>query len=317
MPYLFYGPDTFSISKKIEGLKARFLKSDTSGLNFFEIDGEKTNEAEIISTICAAPFLAEKRLIIIKNFLLFNKDEGLKKKMVKIVALFPASSVVFFIELGIPDKRTAFFKALNQKKFSQFFPAPQVMEIKQFIKEKIRAHNISIQEKILERLAVYLSPDYYQAENETFKLINYLSAQKRNEILDKDIELLIHPQNFSNIFEFLDALGIKNGKTATLALDKLTSAGENELYILTMIIYQFRNLLLLEDLKEKELSKEEIVKITKLHPYVVAKTLNLLKIYKKDSLAKIYHRLEKIDSSIKSGDDKRISLDLFVASTCI
>jgi len=88
--------------------------------------------------------------------------------------------------------------------------------------------------------------------------------------------------------------------------------GDSPFYILTMINFQFRNLLLVKDLEAKSLS--EITSILKpMHPFVVKKSLSLAKKFTIQELEKIYVKLFQMDLAVKTGKIKpEMALELLI-----
>lgn len=317
MPYLLYGQNSYAIRKKIEGLRRRFLQNDSSGINFCLLDGSKLDQNKFWSQVSSIPFLSEKRLIIILNLLLENDDDIFKKELSKNLSKIPNSSVVFFIENGVPDKRSALFKALNQKKFAQYFAPVTKEECSSFTDEKFSEFGIKIAPMIREKLLSSVSNDLFQVENEIIKLSLFAQAEGRKEITEKDIEVLTCVLNQADIFEFIDALGSRNIKAATLSLFNLLQTGQNELYLLSMIVYQFRTMLMISDLNSKKLTNHEISQKGKFHPFVVNKTLAGLKKISPDSLREIYDRIDQVDFNIKTGKiEPRLGLLLLIFNVC-
>ncbi len=91
--------------------------------------------------------------------------------------------------------------------------------------------------------------------------------------------------------------------------------GENEIYLLTMFIRQFRNLLIIKDLLEKGISYYELPRKTGLHPFVVKKTWEQAKNFSLESLKRVYAKLLEVDLAIKKGKiEPATALDIFVMS---
>ena len=153
-----------------------------------------------------------------------------------------------------------------------------------------------------------------------------LFASNLTLIRIKDVEELVKPKIEANIFALIDAIGAKNNKSAIEYLNKLIDAGENEIYILTIIVYQFRNLLIVKDYFENSNDKVQmsnqnlkfkISKQTRLNPYVVQKTMIQAKNYTMDNLKKIYRRLLDYDFKIKTGQiEPKITIYLITSELC-
>jgi len=116
-------------------------------------------------------------------------------------------------------------------------------------------------------------------------------------------ENLFLPLN-SNIFSFLDNLVAGRTKKAFWFLETLIDQGIYPLYILKMIIFQFRNLLMIKNSQTKPSS---------IHPYVFQKLYPLTKIISLETLKFVYQRLLYYDRGIKHGDiDGEIALEMLL-----
>ncbi len=314
MTYLFYGPDTYRINEKIKALSLRFLEGDESGMNLEKLDGENLTYAKFDQAVSTMPFLGDKRLIIVKNLLLLNKDNDLKLKIAERVKKISENTVVFFVEEGEPDKRGKLFKELNKPKKSYKFEPLSGKKLNEWISEKVVAGGVKIESKEVDFLASSVGPDLYQLENEIKKLSSYCLSQGRERIEEADIELQVRANFEPNIFDFIEYLSKKDAKKAYTLKSQFIELGENENYLLSMIIYQYRNMIKISELKDMGRSMSEIAKEAKVHPFVVRKTFSILNSYSLSDLIQIYHLLYKTDLGIKSGKmEPVVALDRVLA----
>jgi len=162
--------------------------------------------------------------------------------------------------------------------------------------------------------AVFLAK---QTGNDLWRLsaeIRKLSAYKgKNKIIEKkDVELLVKPEFETAIFKTIDAIAAKDKKTALALLYGHLEKGDPPLYLLSMIIFQFRNLLLVKDLEPKPLT-EMTALLKPMHPFVVRKSSWLAKKFTMQELEKIYIKLFKIDLAVKTGKIKpELALELLI-----
>ncbi|MFZ5559904.1 MAG: DNA polymerase III subunit delta, partial [Patescibacteria group bacterium] len=121
----------------------------------------------------------------------------------------------------------------------------------------------------------------------------------------ENVELLVRPGIDLNIFDMVDALGQKNKSRVLKLFSQHIEKGEDEFYLLSMFIYQIRNLL--------RIKSTPIAKLD-LHPFVIRKTLYQVKNFTFEELKKIYYQLMTIDLEAKTGKtDIMIALELFLA----
>jgi DNA polymerase-3 subunit delta len=84
-----------------------------------------------------------------------------------------------------------------------------------------------------------------------------------------------------------------------------------------MVVYQFRTMLKIADLFDKKMSSSQIASKAKIHPFVVSKTLPLLRNFTLDKLKKNYQKIAKLDYEMKSGKgDAESALPLLVFDFC-
>ena len=101
---LMHGEDTFSIKERIDLWKNEFIKRYDGDTNINEIDGDSTTVSDIIDAISVLPFLSDKRLVLVKNFLSEQKADE-QKKLAGKLADIPDTTVLVFYELKKPDKK--------------------------------------------------------------------------------------------------------------------------------------------------------------------------------------------------------------------
>ena len=82
-----------------------------------------------------------------------------------------------------------------------------------------------------------------------------------------------------------------------------------------MLVYQFRNLIKIKSLLKQGLPEQEIVSQTKLHPFIVQKSIGQCRNFNLENLKLIYKKLFDADLAIKTGKiNPNLALDLLVVS---
>ncbi|MDR3558927.1 MAG: DNA polymerase III subunit delta [Candidatus Pacebacteria bacterium] len=319
MIIFLYGDDRFRSHQKLLEIKQKYLESDKSGSGLSRFDFSEGTEARKIINVFSTPnLLAPKRLVIIKRMILAAPEtekekmrEYFKKNGEKLAK--DNDLVVSFWEDGSPKKADKLFKILEKISKSQEYVKLFGAKLDQWILKRIKEldEKSNISKAALERLIAYCGGDSLVLNSEIEKLVNYASGEMIGE---KDVELLVRANVDSNIFATVDALGANNKKEALKLLHRHLEKGDDPFYLMSMFVYQFRNLLKIADLKEQGMPEYEIVKNSKLHPFVVKKSLGQLCNYSFARLKKIYAALSDIDAKVKIGKiDMKLALDKFVA----
>ena len=142
-----------------------------------------------------------------------------------------------------------------------------------------------------------------------------LERGKGEEIQLADVQLFLEEKVDDNIFNMAEAVARGDRKMAFKLIGAQRRAGEDEGYVFSMILRQFRILVELRDLFEREdnATSEELAQKVGLHPFVVKKSLPMVKKYNLEKLKELYSRLLQIDIKTKTGQGgQSLLVDLFV-----
>lgn len=300
MLILLYGEDTFRLKQKLDEIVGTYKAKHSSGLDlaFFESDFEKVKEK-----IEAVSMFNEKKLIILKdilgnldfeeNFFEYAKKNKLKNSQEAIIVLCQFGKLA----------ASAYKRKMSM---SEEFKPLNGTELVSWVRKK------GLNNPAAQKLAAFVGNDLWRMENEINKLLSY---KKGGEIAAEDIDLLVGAKIDNNIFQTLDALANQDKKTAFKLLHQHLSEGENEIYLLTMFVYQIRNLLRLKDLIEVGVPFYSLAAKSGLHPFVVKKSSQVLKNFSLERLKNVFRRLAEVERELKTGRiDGLSALDLLVMS---
>ena len=221
----------------------------------------------------------------------------------------------------MPDARTKLFKALQKHAKSQEFDRLQPAMLKKWVVQEFeRSTNgrpkVKINPDALELMIRLVGSDLWEMANEINKLSNYKAEGRSSAgiIKKEDVELLIRPSIENDIFRTIEAMASKDKRLALSLLHKHIENGDNALYLLSMIVYQFRNLLIIKELQDKREPYALISKKSGLHPFVVQKSYYLCNQFSIEKLKKIYQKIFQVDSDIKTGKiEAETALDLLLS----
>jgi DNA polymerase-3 subunit delta len=221
-------------------------------------------------------------------------------------------SLIIFEE-GEPDKRNKFFKILLKKSFKkQEFSELPSFKVKTFIENEVKKLGGKIVPSAIDELILFFGNDLWQIENELQKLITYKGS---NTISKEDVESLGTANIDLNIFRTIEAISRKNKKLALKLVSEHFEKGENELKILSMINYQFRVLIKIKSLLDEKKSFFQIQKTSKIHPFVIKKTIPIARNFSMEELKNIYKKILETDFAIKTGKvEPKLGIEIFVSS---
>jgi len=313
MILFFYGADTYRLKQKIKELKEKYVSASLGDTNLATIDGKTATYPEIVRQILAMPFLAKSRLVIIENLSLQGKKE-VQDQVGDFLPKVPENTFLVFLEEGNPDKRTSLFKKLAKLKTQEFKPL-EPDELSRWVKEEVKSRGGQIGGSVADKLVSYIGADLWRLSNEIDKLLCF-----NGSITEETVENMIKPQLEASVFTLVDEIAAKNMSKALKELHYLLENGENELYCLSMVVYQYRNLLIVKDLVDRangRVNQWELAKIAGIHPYVAQKTLAQTHNFSLQDLKQIYKMLLDYDLAFKTGKmEPKVGLDVLIAKLC-
>lgn len=320
--YLFFGEDSYSAHNKMIFWRDQFEKKHGGDINIAILEGKTLNAQDFRSDIQSTPFLAEKRLVIVKDFLSKgNKDE--QKKVSEILEEdIPDFCVIVFIEYEVPDKRSSLYKKINKVGNPQEFKALMGPALFKWIQQRATKMNMDLSPSIARYLGEKAGSDLWNLNNELKKLATY---GLKNQITTEAIDNLVHPNLTTSIFKLTDYLAQQNTKESLKTLNILLESGEDMMRIIFMIVRHFRILIQVKDLMNRGDNKKQIISKVKQHPYTISTAMKQSPTFSFDELREIYEALLQIDIGIKTGkirmlaDDKKeilLALETFVVNVC-
>jgi len=321
MLFFFYGQNSFLSGQKVAEIKAKFLAKNPTGSGLSIIEIEKGDKSSLLpawqKALGAQGLFFPKQLVIVKNFLLNSIAAGHKEILEHLEKekglLTDENKVVVFWEEGAPKEKEKLFQYLEKNTQKQKFEILSGLKLNEWIISEIKKINPKafISRPALEVLVAYAGNDNLRLMQEIAKLANF---KEEGEISPTDVKSLVHADADANIFETVEALsGGDKAKALRLYHEQLSKGGD-PFYILSMYVYQFRNLLKIgEFFFAGEQNNYTLAKLAGLHPFVVQKALGQLRKTSLEKLKVIYQQLADLDLKLKTGEiDPKLALDKFI-----
>jgi DNA polymerase III subunit delta len=316
MIIFLYGEDSFRSVVKLTEIKNKFLEKNKKGASLFVFDfvEKDWNIEEIVLNISSGGLFSSKKLAIIKNVISVKKDfenERLEKFLKTEGKNEKSDLILVFWESGKVKKSSKLYKLLQRIAKCQEFELLEGMKLKNWIVGKFKENDSAISSAAIEKLVVFVGNDLNLLSREIEKLSAY---KNKGEITAEDVDLLVKSKIDTDIFKTVDALARGDKKTALKMLHEHLEDGEDPFYLLSMYFYQFRNLVKVKPLAEKNMSPVDIASKLKMHPFVARKSLEQARNFSWPKLKSLYNQLCEIDFESKTGKtDINLALDKFVA----
>ncbi|MBU2545289.1 DNA polymerase III subunit delta [Patescibacteria group bacterium] len=307
MIIFLHGEDTYRMKEKLKEIVEKYKKVRTSGLNLKYFEGSGNFFESFKSDFKQISMFKEKKLSVVLNP--FDDAEFKESFLDYGKEFLESDDIVVIYQEGKIAKNNALLKYLNKNAKSQEFGSLSYAELKTWVKKELERYGARIDSMALDKLIEYIGNDLWRMSNEIKKLASY---NKSIEIAN--VKLLVRSSIETDIFKTIEAIAQKNKKQALALLYKHVEKGDSPVYLLSMINFQFRNLLIIKDLIEKSQPYYSIAKKSGLHPFVVKKAYYSAQQFSFQELKNIYEKIFKIDLQIKTGQvEPATALDLFIA----
>ena len=318
MMYLVFGEQELLVNKMIDKLSKSELDV-IDDFNLVTFDAYKTPLYEIVNDASTLPFMADKKVVVVKNayFLTsespklefeqsFNELEEYLENDNKDVVM------IFSVVTSKLDDKKALVKKVKEK--SKIYALDNVgkKDLPRVVRQMFDKQGINITSDALNEFISRCGEDMYLINNEIEKLSCY-----KKDIDIKDINLMISKKLEDNVFEMIDGIFAKRlDRVFTIYYDLKVNNNE-PLTLISLIASQVRFLYQVMVLKDKGYSESNIANELSCHPYRAK--LALEKVYKlnKMDLTDLLEELSSLDIKIKSGEiDRFVGFELFLLNAC-
>jgi DNA polymerase-3 subunit delta len=305
MFYIFHGPDELSQTEALAKLKGQMGDPSLADLNTTVLDGESLTLGELQQVCDSLPFMFDRRLVIVHNYL--TRLRGGSKKGGGSAALDALAVYQGHPILKLAEKHEA--------GHARVFDGPGRGELAGWVAERVESEGATIERPAADALVIAVGDDLRLLDSEIKKLATYVGNER--PITPTDVELLVPYAGTANVFAMVDAIGRRDGRTALHLLHKLLDENAAPLYLLGMIVRQFRILIQAKELSAQGLAASTIAKRAGLHPFVAEKAQRQAMNFSMGQLEAIYARLLETDLAIKTGRmEDVLALDTLVAALC-
>jgi len=290
MIFFFYGPNTYAARRQIAKLTAEYRKKTGSDLGLERIDGTTVKPEALNASLQATPFLANSRLVVVEDL---GANKAIAPKIETYLEHIPETTVVVFYDPAV-DQRTVYFKTVSKQVRAIKFEALMPAKLQQWVVREVHAAGAEIDRPAIGRLLELAGEDQWRLSNEIAKLAAYNSP-----ISVESVDIMVDENHTETIFNLVEAMTAGKTQEALRLYRQLHADGQNEMYMLSMVIWQLRNLLVAK--AAGDVNSGELAKTAGMSPYVATKMLSKRNLFNEDQLKKAFLQAVDTDYQIKSG----------------
>lgn len=339
MLYLFHGPNTLNRDEDIARMKASLGDETVASLNFTALDATATFK-EIQAACDAMPFLADRRVIVVRGWL-GRAGQGRKKsakenendpltQLAKYLEELPDTTDLVLAEDGIlPDanaiSKTAAALKKNKRAEVKLFELPA--DPVKWAMERAKAKGGALTREAAAALATRLNRgnkndrDHFDEDSRMYllkldtELDKLVAFANGREVTARDVEALVAGEDSADIFKFIDAISQKETGAAMSEMRVILARGEFPLIVLTHVARQTR--LLIQAKENAKLTQDAFAQLIGVHPFVAKKALQQAGRFSMAQLERAHIACMEADVAIKTGQMEDVAaLEVLVAEFC-
>lgn len=290
--HFFTGENDYALEKEVQRWKQAFCLKHGSE-NFLLIDARESNLSDILDAVSAMPFIAEKRLVLIRGIPKIDKED------IKTIAdnVHP-QVIVAFVE-SKPDKRLGAVKALSDIAEVKVFPALSPGELASWAAALVQAEGGSIDQKSFAALLQVVGNDQWTLESELKKLVLFAPAGR---IEVEHIDILAVPSGEQVVWKLTDMIGNKRIDDALKFLANRLERGEDPYGIWVILLNMIKNVTLVwAALQEGIRDDKSIASAAGIHFFAVRGLLPLAKSLDATRIRQLVNWATDADLALKTG----------------
>lgn len=311
MVLFFYGADEYRArnhrKRTIEAFKQ---KRDPEGYNTLIFDVKNTDQAVIFENIQTAPFLAEKKMIVLDNPV-SQGDDVLQEKLAEWIEKNGTREDTVLLCFDGTEHEGILFETLKKQQYAQEFAALTHETAAGFCIEEARAHEVVMSGAVCDAIIEGVGLESGALTNVVAQLSLYTKACSRNEVVLDDVGLFVTSSFDDNAFHFVDAVSARDVGNAVHLMQDQWKAEKHPLEVLGTLLWKWRSLCNVKSAMERNDGAKagDIAKILKMHPFVTEKTMRAVKNISSAQLQEQYKRLLKVDTAIKFGTPPHAAIE--------
>ena len=314
---VFHGQDEFSIGEQVARIRESVGAPEVRDPNTSTYEGTGFSLAEVIGAASSAPFLADRRMVIVRGLLerLDGNDRSLGDEWTDMsdgLSDIPATTELLFVENVRLRRGGRGLRSVGPQADVAEFPNLRGAGLDSWIRERFAEVGAAVEPAAVSRLAWVSGGNLRLLDQEIRKLALYADGRT---VTRGTVDEMVAEAREANIFATIDAVLERRPERAMRMMYSLLENGSTVSSIIGLMARQVRLLLLAKRLSGDGLNREEIGRrIGVNHSFVLDKTLRQVGRFSSVYLADIHRQLLAADLAIKSGRlNDRLALEILAA----
>jgi DNA polymerase-3 subunit delta len=317
--YLFHGPGEFRMERILAGLKTMLVPEAARDFNLEvlyaddKVGDQPVEPEQIINKASSLPFLAQRRLIILRRTESFTADQ--LEKFLPYLEKPSPSTCLIFISLRT-NFNMKFYKKFRSEGVAVLFDELKGNQIVPWIK-KTASEELGM--TLDGEACAYLQAVVGNRSRELYSELEKLHLRYGKTVSRAQVKEAVSHSRVYTVFELMDAVSMKDGASSLRILKRYLEEEdprEAPPRLIGMLNRQIRLLWLAKGVTVKRGGVQEVQKKTELASFPARKVMEQAPRWNEKELRSALERLRWSDDRLKSGSDSRVILETLILSLC-
>ena len=309
--FVYAGSDSYTRSDAIASLVSSILAGASRDCDLQSFRGGDVSAREILDQLSTIPFMAPKRIIIVKDFEDLSDED---RDALVAYAQKPSKTACLILESSDPASTKAFAKIAAVK--ARLFSEPVGQDRAAWIKRFIAARGKKIDVAAVAFLKEVWPGDLAGLAQELEKLISYVGT--RETIGSRDVEELVGKSLVSSVFDLTNAVEANKVDDALRVVSELLKSGKRHYEIIGLLSWHVKRLLRAKTLQVKGATDTYIATTMKVNQKYFGKFFAQVRSLGIDAIRSQMRVLMEADLDIKrSRLDPTLALDCAILRLCL
>lgn len=310
--FLFVGSDTYSKEKAIRKLADSLLDSSSRQLDYKVFRGAHSHAREILDNISTIPFMAPKRLVVVKDFERLPDED--RKRLIE-YAKKPSKTSCLVLD-SRDDYVPEDFRRASLHAEVKVFGEPTGADLALWIRRFLSENGKKIEPDAVEFLKEARAQNLSQLSNELEKLVAFVGA--RETIKSADVEVLVGRNLVASAFDLTNAIESNKVDEALKVVADLLTGGKKHFEIIGLLSWHVKRLLRAKTLQLKGGTDTYIANALKVNRKYFGKFFQQVRGLKIDTIRSQMRILLEADLDIKRSKlDPALVLECAVIRLCL
>ena len=251
---LFEGDEEHMKQDALHALCKKLLPEGLEDLNRTLLENPETDQ--VIAASETLPFMADRRLTIVRNHPALSGRAEADDRLIEYLPSVPPSSILLFYCISKPDGRKKLYTAVKKLNGIVTFAPLKDMELTRFVTSAFRDLGKECDERTADFLVFTCGSDTGMLLTEIAKVAAH--AGDAPSIHPDSVRAVATPSTECTVFQMVDAVVSGQGSRAFLLMRNQLLAGTDRMYMLSMLLRQFR---LLQHIKIMQYEKKSAAEI--------------------------------------------------------